>query len=40
MNITEGLVDSAFSIEPKDMAYIERLVMLQDRHASAMSKAI
>ncbi|MFL4558066.1 crotonase/enoyl-CoA hydratase family protein [Yersinia kristensenii] len=40
MDITEDWVDSALSIEPKDIAYIERLVMLQDRHASGMSKAI
>lgn len=40
MDITEDWVDSAFSIEPKDIAYIERLVMLQDRHTSAMPKAI
>ncbi|ELI8095558.1 enoyl-CoA hydratase, partial [Yersinia enterocolitica] len=40
MDITEDWVDSAFSIEPKDIAYIERLVMLQDRHTSGMPKAI
>ncbi|AKP33732.1 crotonase/enoyl-CoA hydratase family protein [Yersinia aleksiciae] len=40
MDITEDWVDSAFSIEPKDIAYIERLVMLQDRHTSTMPKAI
>lgn len=40
MDITEDWVDSALSIEPKDIAYIERLVMLQDRHASGASKAI
>ncbi|EEQ17659.1 Enoyl-CoA hydratase/isomerase family protein [Yersinia intermedia ATCC 29909] len=40
MDITEDWVDSAFSIEPKDIAYIERLVTLQDRHTSAMPKAI
>ncbi|OVZ78585.1 crotonase/enoyl-CoA hydratase family protein [Yersinia kristensenii] len=40
MDITEDWVDSALSIEPKDIAYIERLVMLQDRHASGTSKAI
>ncbi|AIN17093.1 MULTISPECIES: crotonase/enoyl-CoA hydratase family protein [Yersinia] len=40
MDITEDWVDSALSIEPKDIAYIERLVMLQDRHASGIPKAI
>lgn len=40
MDITEDWVDSAFSIEPKDIAYIERLVTLQDRHTSGMPKAI
>ncbi|CNL84975.1 crotonase/enoyl-CoA hydratase family protein [Yersinia kristensenii] len=40
MDITEDWVDSALSIEPKDIAYIERLVMLQDRHASGTSKVI
>lgn len=40
MDITEDWVDSALSIEQKDIAYIERLVMLQDRHASGIPKAI
>jgi len=40
MDITEDWVDFAFSIEPKDIAYMERLVQLQDRHsAQAMRKA-
>lgn len=32
MDITEDWVHSAFTIEEKDRLYIERLVMLQDRH--------
>ncbi len=40
MDITEDWVDFAFSIEPKDIAYMERLVQLQDRHsAQVMRKA-
>jgi len=32
MDITEDWVDAAFCLEPKDIAYMERLVMLQNRH--------
>ncbi|WP_380178023.1 crotonase/enoyl-CoA hydratase family protein [Kalamiella sp. sgz302252] len=40
MDITEDWVDFAFSIEPKDIAYMERLVQLQNRHsAQVMRKA-
>lgn len=35
MDITEDWVDAAFCLEPKDIAYMERLVMLQDRHQAA-----
>lgn len=40
MDITEDWVDAAFCLEPKDIAYMERLVQLQNRHASTgLSKA-
>lgn len=40
MDITEDWVDAAFCLEPKDIAYMERLVMLQNRHnAVGMRKA-
>ncbi len=40
MDITEDWVDAAFCLEPKDIAYMERLVQLQNRHAStSLSKA-
>lgn len=40
MDITEDWVDAAFCLEPKDIAYMERLVMLQNRHhAVGVSKA-
>ena len=40
MDITEDWVDAAFSLEPRDIGYMERLVMLQDRHvATAIRKA-
>ncbi|MBQ0318035.1 crotonase/enoyl-CoA hydratase family protein [Enterobacter asburiae] len=32
MEITEDWVDAAFCLEPKDIAYMERLVTLQNRH--------
>ena len=32
MDITEDWVDAAFCLKPKDIAYMERLVMLQNRH--------
>ncbi|QQB34304.1 crotonase/enoyl-CoA hydratase family protein [Achromobacter deleyi] len=35
MDITEDWVDAAFSIDPKDRAYMERLVMAQNRRAPA-----
>lgn len=35
MDITEDWVDAAFCLEPKDIAYMERLVMLQSRHHAA-----
>lgn len=39
MEITEDWVDAAFSIEEKDIAYMERLVQLQNRHtATALRK--
>lgn len=34
MDITEDWVNAAFSIEAKDLAYMERLVMLQNRRVS------
>ncbi|AHG20080.1 enoyl-CoA hydratase [Chania multitudinisentens RB-25] len=39
MDITEDWVHAAFTIEEKDIAYIERLVMLQDRHAQNLLRA-
>ncbi|WP_313079593.1 crotonase/enoyl-CoA hydratase family protein [Atlantibacter sp.] len=40
MDITEDWVEAAFCLEPKDIAYMERLVLLQDRHTtSALRKA-
>ncbi|WP_337263592.1 MULTISPECIES: crotonase/enoyl-CoA hydratase family protein [unclassified Serratia (in: enterobacteria)] len=39
MDITEDWVQAAFTIEAKDIAYIERLVMLQDRHAQNLLRA-
>lgn len=40
MDITEDWVDAAFCLEPKDIAYMERLVLLQTRHSStALRKA-
>jgi len=39
MDITEDWVHSAFTIEEKDRAYIERLVMLQDRHTLNLRRA-
>ena len=40
MDITEDWVHSAFTIEEKDRAYIERLVMLQDRHTLNLRRAV
>ncbi|HDR2350609.1 TPA: crotonase/enoyl-CoA hydratase family protein [Enterobacter asburiae] len=40
MDITEDWVDAAFCLEPKDIAYMERLVTLQNRqHAAGLRKA-
>lgn len=39
MDITEDWVHSAFTIAEKDRAYIERLVMLQDRHQLNLRRA-
>lgn len=40
MDITEDWIDAAFCLQPKDVAYMQRLVMLQDRHtASGLRKA-
>lgn len=39
MDITEDWVDFAFTIDPKDLAYMERLVKLQNRHSAALRKA-
>lgn len=39
MDITEDWVQAAFTIEEKDITYIERLVMLQDRHAQNLLRA-
>ena len=40
MDITEDWVDAAFCLQPKDVAYMERLVQLQNRHSStSLSKA-
>jgi DSF synthase len=36
MDITEEWVHAAFTIEPKDLAYMERLVMLQNRRVSKL----
>ncbi|GAB2951265.1 crotonase/enoyl-CoA hydratase family protein [Hafnia psychrotolerans] len=38
MDITEDWVDSAFTLEQKDVAYMERLVMLQNRHTVSVRK--
>ncbi|MDU6410419.1 MAG: crotonase/enoyl-CoA hydratase family protein [Yersiniaceae bacterium] len=39
MDITEDWVDAAFTLEEKDIAYMERLVMLQNRHTATLRKA-
>lgn len=39
MDITEDWVEYAFTLEPKDIAYMERLVQLQNRHSAALRKA-
>ena len=40
MEITEDWVDAAFSVEEKDLAYMERLVMLQNRRASNLTSVV
>ena len=39
MDITEDWVEAAFSIDPKDRAYMERLVMAQNRRTASNSEA-
>lgn len=39
MDITEDWVEAAFSIDPKDRAYMERLVMAQNRRIAASPEA-
>lgn len=39
MDITEDWVESAFSIDPKDRAYMERLVLAQNRRSAVSSEA-
>ncbi len=39
MDITEDWVDFAFTLEAKDLAYMERLVQLQNRHSAQLRKA-
>ncbi|MGP6445509.1 crotonase/enoyl-CoA hydratase family protein [Rahnella aceris] len=38
MDITEDWVDAAFTLEEKDLSYMERLVMLQNRHTASLRK--
>jgi len=38
MDITEDWVDAAFTLEEKDLGYMERLVMLQNRHTASLRK--
>jgi DSF synthase len=38
MDITENWVDAAFTLEEKDLSYMERLVMLQNRHTASLRK--
>jgi DSF synthase len=40
MDITEDWVDFAFTIEPKDVAYMERLVQLQNRHSAQVLRKV
>ncbi|MGE8565363.1 2,3-dehydroadipyl-CoA hydratase [compost metagenome] len=40
MDITEDWVDAAFSIDPKDRAYMERLVLAQNRRSAVSSEAV
>ncbi|MFD4838905.1 crotonase/enoyl-CoA hydratase family protein [Achromobacter sp. NPDC058515] len=39
MDITEDWVEAAFSIDPKDRAYMERLVMAQNRRSAVSTEA-
>jgi DSF synthase len=39
MDITEDWVDAAFSIDPKDRAYMERLVIAQNRRSAVTADA-
>ena len=39
MDITEDWVEAAFSIDPKDRAYMERLVMAQNRRSSSSAES-
>jgi DSF synthase len=38
MDITEDWVEAAFSLEEKDLAFMERLVALQNRRVSKLSQ--
>lgn len=40
MDITEDWVEAAFSIDPKDRAYMERLVLAQNRRSAVSNDAI
>jgi len=40
MDITEDWVDAAFSLEEKDLAFMERLVILQNRRISKLFQAV
>ena len=40
MDITEDWVDAAFSLEEKDLAFMERLVILQNRRVSKLIHAV
>ncbi|MCD0500111.1 MULTISPECIES: crotonase/enoyl-CoA hydratase family protein [Achromobacter] len=40
MDITEDWVEAAFSIDPKDRAYMERLVLAQNRRSAVSSEAV
>ena len=38
MDITEDWVDAAFTLEENDLSYMERLIMLQNRHTASLRK--
>ncbi|HKM98419.1 MAG TPA: enoyl-CoA hydratase, partial [Buttiauxella sp.] len=40
MDITEDWVDAAFCLEEKDIAYMERLVQLQNRHTATVLRKV